>query len=123
MIAPTLQHSTPGMVQWKNQTGRDLYQWLLEKLDQLGPIQKTVKEISVALENRKVFASVLIRNRSIKLVLRTDYKITNPRILSMERVAEKIYDHTILVESRDDIDEELMSWLEEAYRTSNQATM
>jgi HEPN domain-containing protein len=61
----------------------------------------------------------LIRNRSIKLVLRANHKIASPRILSMERVAEKNYDHTILLESKKDIDEELIRWLEEAYITSN----
>lgn len=74
--------------------------------------------ISVSLENRKVFASTLIRKRSIKLILRTNYRITSPRILSVEPVAEKVFDHTILLESKDHLDEELMLWLKDAYHTS-----
>jgi hypothetical protein len=119
MIAPNLQYSPPELVQWKSLTGRDLYNLLLGKLNQIGTIQKTVKEISVDLENRKMFASILIRARSIKLVLRANHKIASPRILSTERVSDKNYDHTILIESKADIDEELMKWLEEAYQASN----
>ena len=119
MIASNIHYSTPDLFQGKSEAVRDLYSLLLGKLNRIGPILKTIREISVSFENRRVFASALIRNRSIKLVLRANHKIASPRILHMERVAEKNYDHTILLESRDDIDEELMKWLEEAYLTSN----
>jgi hypothetical protein len=119
MIASNIHYSTPDLFQGKSQAVRDLYSLLLGELNQIGPIRKTSKEISISFENRKVFASAIIRNRSIKLVLRADHRIASPRILSMERVAEKNYDHTILLESRDDIDEELVKWLQEAYLSSN----
>ena len=119
MIASNIHYSTPDLFQGKSEAVRHLYDLLLDKLNRIGPILKTIKEISVSFKNRKEFASALIRNRSIKLVLRANHKIASPRILRMERVAEKDYDHTILLESRNDIDEELMKWLEEAYLTSN----
>jgi hypothetical protein len=119
MIASNIPYSIPDLFLGKSQAVLDLYGLLLGKLNLNGPIQKTIKEASVSFENRKLFASVLIRNRSIKLVLRANHKIASPRILSMERVAEKNYDHTILLESKKDIDEELIRWLEEAYITSN----
>jgi hypothetical protein len=98
--------------------GRDLYRLLVKKLNKLGPVQEIKKAISISLENRRPFASVLIRNRSIKLVLRTQYRIANARILSLDRVADKSFDHTILLESKNDIDDELMEWLGEAYLAS-----
>lgn len=119
MIASDIHYSTPDLFQGKSQAVRDLYGLLLGQLNQIGPVRKTSKEISIFFENRKIFASAMIRNRSIKLVLRANRRIASPRILSMERVAEKNYDHTILLESKGDIDEELMKWLEEAYLTSN----
>jgi hypothetical protein len=119
MIAPNVQTLTPNKVQWKMLSGKDLYHFLLRKINQIGPIQKTVKEISVVLENRRMFATVLIRKRSIKLVFRADHIVNSPRILNMERVAEKNYDHTILIESKADVNGELLSWLADAYRTSS----
>lgn len=119
MLASNIHYSSPDLFQGKSEAVRDLYGLLLDKLDQLGPVRKTAKEITVSLENRKEFASVMIRNRSIKLVLRAKHKIASPRILRSERVAEKNYDHTILLESKGDIDEELMKWLGEAYQSSN----
>ena len=119
MIASNIHYSTPDLFQGKSQAVRDLYGLLIGELNRIGPIRKTSKEISISFENRREFASAIIRNRSIKLVLRANHRITSPRILSMERVADKYYAHAILIESRDDIDEELMKWLEEAYLSSN----
>ena len=128
MIASNMYISTPGnfqgtdyfqgpnQFQGKSQVGQDLYRLLLGELNKIGPIRETKKAFSVSFENRKAFASVMVRNRSLKLILRATHKITNPRIRNMEHVAEKSYDHTILLESKDEIDEELMNWLGEAYQ-------
>ena len=102
----------------KSQSVQDLYNLLVDELNKLGPVQEIMKAISISFENRRPFASALIRNRSIKLVLRTQHRIANQRILSIDRVDDKSYDHTVLLESKYDIDNELMQWLGEAYRSS-----
>ena len=98
--------------------GRDLYRLLVKELNKLGPVQERKKAVTISLENRRPFASVFIRNRSIKLVLRTQHRIANARILSINRVADKSFDHTILIDSKNDIDDKLMEWLGEAYLAS-----
>lgn len=102
----------------KTQAVRDLYDLLVGELRKLGPVQEIQKAISITLENCKPFASVLIRNRSIKLVLRTPHRITNQRILHVDRVADKSFDHTVVLDSKKDIDSELIDWLREAYQSS-----
>ena len=99
----------------KSQSVQDLYNLLVDELNKLGPIQEIKKAISISFENRRPFASALIRNRSIKLVLRTQHRIANQRILSVDRIDNKSYDHTVVLESKNDIDNELMQWLGEAY--------
>ena len=108
--------TTNNLFEGKSETVRDIYHHLLGELSKVGPVRVTPKETSVNLENRKPFASAIVRNRSLKLVLRTNHKIASPRILSVEQVAQKSYDHTILLESKRDIDEELILWLGDAYR-------
>ena len=119
MIASNMNFSTPDQFQGKSQAVYDLYSYLLGTLNKIGPVRETKKGISISLENRKAFASAIIRNRSIKLVVRTNHRIASPRIHSIEHVAEKSYDHTVLLESKSDIDNELLKWLEDAYQTSN----
>lgn len=113
------EYKTPDLFLGKSQDVKDLYDTLLDELDQIGPVRKTSKEVSIAFENRKMFASVMIRNRSIKLVLRTDHKLKSSRILGSERVADMNYDHTIVLDTKDDIDSELMNWLGDAYQASH----
>jgi hypothetical protein len=101
----------------KSQAVREMYGVLVDELNKLGPVQEINKSISISFENRRPFASALIRNRSIKLVLRTQHRIANQRILSIHRVDDTNFDHTILLDSKQDIDDELMGWLGEAYQT------
>ena len=119
MFASSTYLSTQDVFLEKSQTAHGLYDLLLSELHKLGSVRETKKAISISFssDNQKAFAWVIIRNRSIKLVFRTNHRITNQRIQSVNRVAEKCYDHTILLDSKSAIDEELMKWLGEAYQT------
>lgn len=118
MLASNTYFAGPDIFDGKSQAVRDLYGLLVDELHKLGPVQEIKKAISISFENRRPFASVLIRDRSIKLVLRTQHRIANQRILSIDRIADKSFDHTVLLNSQKDIDDELMKWLGEAYRAS-----
>ena len=103
----------------KSQAVRDLYELLVDELNKLGPVHEVKRAISISFKNRRPFASALIRNRSIKLVVRTRHRIANQRILSTEHVANHSFDHTILLDSKKDINEELLEWLGQAYQSNN----
>ena len=118
MLASNTYFAGQDIFDGKSQAVRELYGLLIDELNKLGPVQEIKKAISISFENRRPFASVLIRDRSIKLVLRTRHRIANQRILSIDRVANKSYDHTVLLDSKNDIDDELMEWLGEAYQAS-----
>ena len=118
MLATNTYFAGQDIFDGKSQSVRDLYGLLVDELKKLGPFHEIKKAISISFENSRPFASVLVRNRSIKLVLRTQHRITNKRILSTERVANHSFDHTVLLDTKSDIDEELMEWLGEAYQSS-----
>jgi hypothetical protein len=110
--------TTPELLQVKSNFGLDLYTMLLDELKKLGPVRENKKTVSISLENRRHFASVMLRSRSLKLVFRANRRISSPRIHSTQHVAEKSFDHTILVESRTEIDTELLGWMAEAYQAN-----
>lgn len=118
MIAAGTYPDSQALFDGKSQAVRDLYGLLVDELKKLGPVQEIKKAISISFENGRPFASVIIRNRSIKLVMRTHHRIENHRMLSIDRIANNRFDHTVLLETKDDIDNELVSWLEEAYQSS-----
>jgi hypothetical protein len=119
MLVSNTYHASQDIFEGKSQAVRDLYGLLVAELNKFGPVQEIKKAISISLENGRPFASVLIRNRSLKLVLRTQHRITNHRILSIDRVANKSFDHTVLLDSQDDINDELKKWLGEAYHANS----
>lgn len=118
MLASNVCAIAPDLFQGKSQTAQELYNLLLSELEMLGPVRVTRKEMSVYLENRTPFAVVIVRNRSIKLVLRASHKISNPRIGHVDRVANHAFHHTLFIESKRDIDAELLSWLADAYQAN-----
>ena len=72
----------------------------------------------MSFENRKSFASAIIRYTSIKLVFRLDRRINDPRIHSRSQVAKKWFDHTLVLEYTHEIDAQLVKWLTEAYQVA-----
>ena len=118
MLATAQYLDSQGQFDGKSQAVRDLYDLLVNELNKLGPVQGIKKAISISFENGRPFASVIIRNRSIKLVIRTQHRIENHRMLSIDRITGNCFDHTVLLDSKDDIDNELLSWLGEAYHSS-----
>jgi hypothetical protein len=118
MLASNTYSGDQNIFDGKSQAVQDLYGLLIDELNKLGPVQEIRKAISISFENRRPFASVIVRYRSIKLVLRTQYRIANQRILSIDRIADKSYDHTVVLGSKNDIDDELIEWLGDAYHSS-----
>jgi len=118
MLTSTINFTGQELFEGKSQAVRDLYDLLVNELNRLGPIQEIKKAISITFENRRPFASVMIRDRSIKLVLRTQHRIANQRFLGIDRVADKSFDHTVVLDSITDIDNELIQWLGEAYQSN-----
>jgi hypothetical protein len=119
MIAADTFLGSQALFDGKSQAVRELYDLLVDELNKLGPVQEIKKAISISFENCRPFASVIIRNRSIKLVIRAEHRIENHRMLSIDRITENCFDHTVLLDSKDDIDIELMQWLGEAYHSSS----
>lgn len=115
MLITNFDDRINGLLIEKSQYVLDLYHHLLGELNKIGRFQEKKKMTSVTFENRNTFASTVLRNRSIKLVFRTNHRISSPRILNVERVSARFFDHTILLNSKKDIDDELRKWLEDAY--------
>ena len=97
---------------------KDIYNRLLTSLKKLGPVKEAAKKSSIHLENKSGFAGVHPRKTYINLVIRTSYKIDSPRVQKSEQVSKNRFHHTLKLETVDDIDDELLGWLKEAYQLS-----
>ena len=92
-----------------------IYTRLLEALRTLGPVKEDPKKTSIHLVHNSGFAGAHPRKSYLYLNLRTDYPIDSPRITKTEQVSKNRFHNELKLSSLDEIDEELLGWLKDAY--------
>src|SRR5713101_5857926 len=99
----------------KDDTVQATYTRLLEALRTLGPVKEDPKKTSIHLVNNSGFAGAHPRKSYLYLNLRTGYPIVSPRIAKTEQVSKNRFHNELKLNSPDEIDEELLGWLKDAY--------
>ena len=93
----------------------DIYEKLIAELQTFGQIKIEPKKTSIHLGNRFGFAGVYTRKECLNLEVHLNYKLTSDRVSKIEQGSKNRFHHTIKLSKLKDIDEELLSWLKEAY--------
>ena len=92
-----------------------IYSRLLETLHTLGPVKEEPEKTSIHQVHHSGFAGVHPRKSYLYLNLRTDYPIDSPRITKTEQVSKNRFHNELKLSYPDEIDEELLGWLKDAY--------
>jgi len=99
----------------KDASVRALYDQLVSLLQSFGPIQEDPKKTSIHLNRKSALAGVETRKDYLLLNIKSNHAIKNPRIVKAEQVSAKRFHHKVRISSPNDLDEELKTWLEQAY--------
>lgn len=91
------------------------YDRLLAVLGEIGPFTEEPKKTSIHLVRTTGFAGVHPRKRSLTLNLRTDHPLDHARVARVEQVSKHRYHNEVKLERPEDVDDELLGWLREAY--------
>ncbi len=102
----------------KDPVVRTLYDKLLEILNGFGPIIEEPKKTSIHLVRKSALAGVETRKNYLLLNIKADHKIDNPRISKTDQPSANRFHHKLKIESLDDFDAELESWLKTSYQIS-----
>jgi hypothetical protein len=102
----------------KNSSIRALYDQLISFLRTLGPIEEDPKKTSIHLNRKSALAGVETRKDCLLLNIKSGHPIHSPRIEKAEQVSARRFHHKVRISSLNDLDEELKTWLVEAYRLS-----
>ena len=97
---------------------QQVYSRLLKVLRQLGPIREEPKKTSIHLVNKTAVAGVATRQDYLILTIKSDRKLTSPRIHKTEQVSAKRFHCEVKLTSPAEVDEELTGLLKEAYALS-----
>jgi hypothetical protein len=102
----------------KDPSVRALYDQLVSLLRTFGPIEEDPKETSIHLNRKTALAGVETRKDHLLLNIKSDHLIKSPRIERAEQISAKRFHHKVRISSPKDFDEELKTWLKEAYLLS-----
>ena len=97
---------------------REIYDELLTKLREIGPIHVEPKKTSIHLNNRSAFAGVATRKTYLLLNIKSDHPLASPRIHKAEQISASRYHQEIKLEKVADVDQELIVWLQAGYKLS-----
>jgi hypothetical protein len=102
----------------KDPSVRALYDQLISVLRSFGPVEEDPKKTSIHLNRKSALAGVETRKDCLLLNIKSDHAIQSPRIEKAEQISAKRFHHKVRISSAKDLDEELNSWLKEAYLLS-----
>ena len=102
----------------KDPSVRTLYDQLLSILQTFGPVVEDPKKTSIHLNRKSALAGVETRKDYLLLNIKSDHQIKSPRIEKAEQISAKRFHHKVRISTPKDLDDELKSWLREAYLLS-----
>ena len=97
---------------------RHIYDQLLKTVSKFGRVVEEPKKTSIHLVNVSAFAGIATRKNAIVLTVKSDRKLSSPRIHKSEQTSAKRFHHELKITSPRDVDAELVKWLKDAYELS-----
>lgn len=110
-----ITHDLDALFAGKDAAVQAMYSRLIEVVQMLGPFHEERKKTSIHLVNKTGFAGIHPRKSFLYLNLRMNRPLQSERIAKSEQVSKNRYHNEIKIISRDEINAELIEWLEEAY--------
>ncbi len=103
----------------KDASVRQIYDRILKSARKFGLVGEEPKKTSIHLVNRTAFAGVATRKSAIILTIKSDRKLSSPRIHKSEQTSASRFHHEVRLTSPADVDSELVKWLKDAYELSS----
>jgi hypothetical protein len=108
-------YSIDNQFRGKSPSLRKVFDQLLNKVSQFGPVRSDTVRSAINITNRFHFAMVYVLRDSLKVDFSSNRKLDSKRILRSQKMSENSYINYLKLTSPEDTDEELLGWLKEAY--------
>ena len=118
MNTPTNGFTVKSHFEGKDAAVLQIYERLLKATGKFGPVAEDPKKTSIHLVNKTAFAGVATRKSAMVLTIKSDRKLSSPRIHKSEQTSAKRYHHEVKLTSPAEVDSELVKWLKDAYALS-----
>lgn len=114
IAAPTVSQHFVG----KSQSVQAIYTRLLQVVAGFGAFTEDPKQTSIHLNRRTAFVGVATRKSALLLTVKSATDIVSPRIRKHEQASKSRWHLELMPSSPDEVDTELVGWLQAAYGLS-----
>ena len=98
----------------KNPNLRKLYDLLIRRLRESGPLRVDAVKTSINLISRHHFGGIGVRSNYLRVGFLAEEPIHHPRIVHSQRLGPNRVGQSVILRSADDIDDTLLVWLRNA---------
>ncbi|MFN8444764.1 MAG: DUF5655 domain-containing protein [Caldilineaceae bacterium] len=97
---------------------RKIYDRLVQKMSVIGNVSEDPKKTSIHLNHHTALAGVATRKNYLLLNIKSARPLESPRFRKAEKLSASRYHQETKLEKPEDVDEELLLWLQAAYELS-----
>lgn len=94
---------------------REIYDVVMEHLEGLGPVHTDAVRVGVFLKTDRKLAEIRPMARALSIELMLPREVGSPRMTRVLRVSAEKYAHFLRLREPDEVDDEILGWLTEAY--------
>jgi hypothetical protein len=105
----------PSLIKERDPVVGEIYGKLIQELKRIGPFNVEEKKTSLHLSRESAFAGIHPRAKALLLNIRHAAPIESGRFRKVEQVSKNRFHSEVLLETAEDVDAELLSWLQGAY--------
>jgi hypothetical protein len=102
----------------KDPAVKSIYDHIIKESRKFGPMAEEPKKTSIHLVNKSAFAGVMTRKNTLILNIKSGSPIKDKRITKSEQISASRFHQEVKLSSPDEVDSQLIRWLEEAYAIS-----
>ncbi|MCL4506923.1 MAG: DUF5655 domain-containing protein [Chloroflexi bacterium] len=94
-----------------------MYEFLLNQMRvKLGPFDQEYKKTSIHVVTSRAFLGIHFMKNDLRLNIVLDHIIDSERLYRCEQVSKRRFHNVVRLSDLTEIDDELLGWIEEAYR-------
>ncbi len=115
------QYTVDDFLRGKGESALALYRRFVELVESCGPVLLAPAKTRVGFQVRMIFAAVnKLTDKQLDAHIILTRRIENPRFHRIETLTPTCHVHRFRVHSPDELDDEVASWLREAYAVGEQ---
>ena len=97
-----------------------LFQGFAKLVKRCGPVRVVPEKTRIAFQVRMSFAAISLRRDRVVGHVVLARRVENPRFTKIESISPRNHVHSFCFSSEDELDQEVLGWVREAYRVGQQ---